>query len=71
MDPKKLLLSTGGVLLGQWIANTWVLKNQGANGESRGFIEVEAGFGLDDVVEAVVIVLSVSAVHMLGRRFLP
>ena len=66
MNPKKLLFSLGGVLLGKWAADQFVLKS--GPDDPTGFIEVKQGFGLDDVAEAAVIVLSVAVVHMVTAK---
>jgi hypothetical protein len=60
---KGLLVLTGAVLAGKFIAERFVLKPAGG---TSGFIEVSDGFGLDDIVFAATIAGAV----VLAKKFI-
>lgn len=60
---KGILLLTGAVLAGKFIAERFILKPAGG---TSGFIEVSDGFGLDDIAFAATIAGTV----ILAKRFI-
>lgn len=61
---KGILVLAGGVIVGNYLAERFVLK---ANADDpTGFIVVSEGLGMDDVARAAVIV----AVVMVSKRFI-
>lgn len=59
---KGILVLTGAVLAGKFVAERFILKPAGG---TTGFIEVSDGFGLDDVVFAATIAGAV----IIAKRF--
>lgn len=62
---KNLLVITAGAVIGNMLANRFVLK--ASPDDPDGFILIEPGIGLDDVANGAVI----AATIMLIKRFVP
>jgi len=60
---KGILVLTASALVGNYVAERFILK---APGGTSGFVEVADGMGLDDVARAA----TIAAVVMLAKRFL-
>jgi hypothetical protein len=52
----KIVKLTVGASVGNWIADAWILK---AGPADEGFVDMEPGFGMDDVVRGITVAVSI------------
>jgi hypothetical protein len=68
LNLKNIAITLGLVAAGDWTAKRFVLKDPN-NPDSKGFVDIKEGFGLDDVAHAATITLFLVAGKMLlGKK---